>query len=97
MAGAGSLILAAEPAWARTAAPERIALPAELPYVLKGAVVRLYAPQTYQWGYRSIEIRADKVILKKDPATAVIYSPLLLVDKSNVDQTEQDRKRWLWQ
>jgi ribose transport system substrate-binding protein len=73
------------------------ALPAELPYVRKGVVARLYAQQTYQWGYRSIEILADKVILKKDPAPAVEYSPLPLVDKSNVDQTEQDWKKWLRQ
>ena len=73
------------------------ALPAELPYVRKGVVARLYAQQTYQWGYRSIEILADKVILKTDPATAVEYSPLPLVDKNNVDQTEQDWKKWLRQ
>lgn len=73
------------------------ALPAELPYVRKGIVARLYAQQTYQWGYRSIEILADKVIHKKDPAVAVEYSPLPLVDKSNVDQIEQDWKKWLRQ
>jgi len=72
-------------------------LPAELPYVRKGVVARLYAQQTYQWGYRSMEILADKVILKKDPATVVEYSPLPLVDKSNVDQTEQNWKKWLRQ
>ena len=71
------------------------ALPAELPYVRQGVVARLFAQQTYQWGYRSIEILADKVILKKDPATVMEYSPLPLVDKSNVDQTEQDWKKWL--
>jgi ribose transport system substrate-binding protein len=73
------------------------ALPAELPYVRKGVVARLYAQQTYQWGYRSIEILADKVISKKDPVPAVQYSPLPLVDKSNVDQTERDWKKWLRQ
>jgi ribose transport system substrate-binding protein len=71
------------------------ALPAELPYVRQGVVARLFAQQTYQWGYRSIEILADKVILKKDPTTVMEYSPLPLVDKSNVDQTEQDWKKWL--
>jgi ribose transport system substrate-binding protein len=73
------------------------ALPAELPYLRKGVVSRLYAQQTYQWGYRSIEILADKVILKKDPAVAVEYSPLPRVDKTNVDKIEQDWKRWLRQ
>ncbi len=73
------------------------ALPAELPYLRKGVVARLYAQQTYQWGYRSIEILADKVILKKDPVQAVEYSPLPLVDKTNVDQVEENWKKWLRQ
>jgi ribose transport system substrate-binding protein len=73
------------------------ALPAELPYVRKGVVARLYAQQTYQWGYRSIEILADKVIRKKDPATVAEYSPLPLVDKNNADQIEQNWKKWLRQ
>lgn len=73
------------------------ALPAELPYVRKGVVARLYAQQTYQWGYRSIEILADKVINKKDPTVAVEYSPLPLVDKSNADQMEQNWKKWVRQ
>jgi ribose transport system substrate-binding protein len=73
------------------------ALPAELPYVQKGIVARLYAQQCYLWGYRSIEILADKVILKKDPAVKVEYSPLLLVDKNNVAEIEQKWKKWLRQ
>jgi ribose transport system substrate-binding protein len=71
------------------------ALPAELPYVRKGVVARLYAQQTYQWGYRSIEILADKVINKKDPAAAVEYSPLPKVDKANADEIEVEWKKWL--
>jgi ribose transport system substrate-binding protein len=73
------------------------ALPAELPYVRKGVVSRLYAQQTYQWGYRSIEILADKVIHKKDPTTVAEYSPLPLVDKNNADQMETNWKKWLRQ
>ncbi len=38
---------------------------------------------------------ADKVILHKEPETPIEYSPLLLVDKSNVDQFEQNWKKWL--
>jgi len=73
------------------------ALPVELPYVRKGVVARLYAQQTYQWGYRSVELLADKVILHKDPKAPIEYSPLLLVDKSNADQFEQNWKKWLRQ
>ena len=73
------------------------ALPPELPYVRKGIVARLYAQQTYQWGYRSIEILADKVINHKDPQTPLEYSPLLPADKSNVDEFEANWKKWLRQ
>ena len=41
------------------------ALPAELPYLQKGVVSKLYAQQTYQWGCRSMELLVDKVILGK--------------------------------
>ena len=73
------------------------ALPAQLPYVRKGVVARLFAQQTYQWGYRSIEILADKVVLHKDPGSAMEYSPLLPVDKDNADEFEQKWKKWLRQ
>lgn len=73
------------------------ALPAELPYVRKWVVARLYAQQTYQWGYRSVGMLADKVILKKDPVQPVEYYPLPLVDKSNAEQMEQNWKKWLRQ
>ncbi|HOW72849.1 MAG TPA: substrate-binding domain-containing protein [Phycisphaerae bacterium] len=71
------------------------ALPAQLPYVRKGVVARLFAQQTYQWGYRSIEILTDKVVLHKDPPSAIEYSPLLPVDKNNAEQFEQNWKKWL--
>jgi ribose transport system substrate-binding protein len=73
------------------------ALPAELPYVRKGVVQKLFAQQTYRWGWRSVEILADKVISGKDPAQALDYSPLPPVTKENVDEFEQNWKKWLRQ
>jgi ribose transport system substrate-binding protein len=73
------------------------ALPAELPYVRKGVVQKLFAQQTYQWGWRSIELLADKVVLGKAPAKALDYSPLPPVTKANVDEFEQNWKKWLRQ
>jgi ribose transport system substrate-binding protein len=71
------------------------ALPVQLPYVSKGVAQKLYAQQTYQWGYRSMEILADKVILGKDPPKVIEYSPLLPVTKENVKEFEQNWKKWL--
>ena len=73
------------------------ALPAELPYVRKGVVQKLFAQQTYQWGWRSIELLADKVVLGKAPAKVLDYSPLPPVTKANVDEFEQNWKKWLRQ
>lgn len=73
------------------------ALPAQLPYVRKGVVQKLFAQQTYQWGWRSVELLANKVILGKDPEQALDYSPLPPVTKDNVDEFEQNWKKWLRQ
>jgi ribose transport system substrate-binding protein len=73
------------------------ALPAELPYVRKGVVQKLFAQQTYHWGWRSIELLVDKVVLGKAPAKVLDYSPLPLVTKANVDEFEQNWKKWLRQ
>lgn len=73
------------------------ALPAELPYLTKGVVQKLYAQQTYNWGVRSIELLADKVILGKNPENVMDYSPLPAVTKDDVAQYEQNWKKWLRQ
>ena len=72
------------------------ALPAELPYVKKGVVQKLYAQQTYQWGWQSVELLAQKVIEGKTPPT-IIYSPLIPVTTTNVDEFAQNWKKWLRQ
>jgi ribose transport system substrate-binding protein len=72
------------------------ALPAELPYVRKGVVQELFAQQTYQWGWQSVELLSEKVIQQKDPA-AIEYSPLIEVTQTNVDEFEQNWKKWLRQ
>jgi len=73
------------------------ALPAELPYLTKGVVQKLYAQQTYRWGVRSVELLADKVILGKNPASVMDYSELPPVTKDDVQQYEQNWKQWLRQ
>jgi ribose transport system substrate-binding protein len=72
------------------------ALPAELPYVQKAVVTKLFAQQTYQWGWQSIELLAQKVIEGRNPP-AIEYSPLLPVTQTNVDEFAQNWKKWLRQ
>jgi ribose transport system substrate-binding protein len=71
------------------------ALPIELPYLRKGIVSKLFAQQTYEWGRRSMQLMADKVILGKTPDAVLNYSPLVPVTKENVDAWEQNWKKWL--
>ena len=71
------------------------ALPVELPYLRKGIVSKLFAQQTYRWGYRAMEIMADKVLNRKDPPEALDYSPLVPVTLENVDVWEANWKKWL--
>jgi ribose transport system substrate-binding protein len=73
------------------------ALPPELPYVRKGIVQKLYAQQTYGWGHRSVELLVEKVIDGKAPDNVMDYSPLIPVTKDNVDEFEQNWKKWLRQ
>ena len=73
------------------------ALPAELPYLTKGVVQKLFAQQTYRWGWRSIELLADKTILGKNPVQVMDYSELPPVTKDDVQQYEQNWKKWLRQ
>jgi ribose transport system substrate-binding protein len=73
------------------------ALPAELPYLQKGVVAKLYAQQTYRWGYRSMELLADKVILGKAPEHVIEYSPLLPVTQDQAAAFGENWKKWLRQ
>jgi ribose transport system substrate-binding protein len=71
------------------------ALPAELPYLTKGVVQKLYAQQTYRWGVRSVELLANKVILGENPTNVMDYSPLPAVTKDDVAQYEKNWDKWL--
>ena len=73
------------------------ALPAELPYVRKGVVQKLFAQQTYKWGQRSMELLAAKVIEGRNPEQLLDYSALPPVTKDNVEEYEKNWKTWLRQ
>lgn len=70
------------------------ALPAELPYVQNAVVAKLFAQQTYQWGWQSVELLTEKVIEGLNPP-AIEYSPLIPVTRTNVDEFAQNWKKWL--
>jgi ribose transport system substrate-binding protein len=71
------------------------ALPPQLAYLRSGHVQLLLAQQCYEWGYRSVVHLFNKAYLKKDPATVRDISPLVPVNKENVDSYAKNWEKWL--
>jgi ribose transport system substrate-binding protein len=71
------------------------ALPLQLSYIRSGHVQMLLSQQCYEWGHRSVEHLIDKIYLKKDPESVVDISPLIPVDKDNVDAFAKNWDKWL--
>ena len=71
------------------------ALPPQLAYLRSGHVQLLLAQQVYEWGHRSVEHLINKIHLKKNPASVKDVSPLIPVNKANVDEFEKNWQKWL--
>src|SRR5687768_3112970 len=71
------------------------ALPPQLAYLRSGHVQLLLAQQVYEWGHRSVEHLINKIHLKKNPASLKDVSPLIPVNKANVDEFEKNWQKWL--
>ena len=71
------------------------ALPAQLAYLRSGHVQKLLAQQCHAWGYRPIELLLDKVHFKKSPPSVKEVSPLVPVDRDNVDAYAKNWEKWL--
>jgi ribose transport system substrate-binding protein len=71
------------------------ALPICLNYLRSGHVQVLLAQQCHAWGYRSVEHLFNKVHLRKNPESPRDVSPLIRVDRSNVDAYGKNWEKWL--
>jgi ribose transport system substrate-binding protein len=69
------------------------ALPAELEYVDKGITPVLLAQPVYDWGYKSVGVIVDKLILKKEVPT-VVEMKLIKVTKDNLGDWARQLKAW---
>jgi ribose transport system substrate-binding protein len=69
------------------------ALPAELPYIEKGIAPVLLAQPTYLWGYDSVKIIVDKLIIKKE-VPAMNEMQLVKVDKTSLGKWARQLKDW---
>jgi len=69
------------------------ALPAELPYIVKGIAPVLLAQPTYNWGYISVEKLVDKLCLNKSvPETNEME--LIRVSLKNLGSWSRQLKAW---
>jgi ribose transport system substrate-binding protein len=71
------------------------ALPICLNYLRSGHVQVLLAQQCHEWGHRSVEHLFNKVHLGKSPASARDVSPLVRVDRINVEEYAKNWQKWL--
>jgi ribose transport system substrate-binding protein len=71
------------------------ALPQELRYVRSGHVQLLLSQDVYGYGYQSVEILINKLLLKKDPASAIDNTELTEVTVKNLAAFEKNWDKWL--
>jgi ribose transport system substrate-binding protein len=69
------------------------ALPPELAYVDKGIAPILLAQPTYDWGYKSVGIIVDKLVLGKD-VPVINKMDLIKVDKASLGSWARQLQAW---
>ena len=71
------------------------ALPTELEYMESGYVQVLIAQNCFLWGYKSVELLKDKIILNQTPPKQLNMGPLTMVTKTNLNEWSLNWKKWL--
>ena len=71
------------------------ALPDELEYVHSGQVQVLLAQGCFSWGYKSVELLLDKILMNQSPKEEFIAAPLTRVTKENYEEWSLNWKKWL--
>ncbi len=69
------------------------ALPAQLPYIERNIAPVLLAQPTYLWGYKSVEIIVEKLVVNKEVA-AINKMELVKVTKENLGSWARQLKEW---
>jgi ribose transport system substrate-binding protein len=71
------------------------ALPDELDYIKSGHAQVLIAQGCFMWGYKSVELLVNKILLNQAPPEEFIAAPLTRVTKDNSDEWFLNWKKWL--
>jgi ribose transport system substrate-binding protein len=71
------------------------ALPAQLEYIKSGHAQVLIAQGCFIWGYKSVELLFNKIVLNQPPAGEQIAAPITRVTQENLDEWSLNWKKWL--
>ena len=71
------------------------ALPDELEYVNSGQVQVLLAQGCFSWGYKSVELLLNKILMNQSPKEEFIAAPITRVTKENYNEWSLNWKKWL--
>jgi ribose transport system substrate-binding protein len=71
------------------------ALPPQLSYIRSGHVEVLLAQDCYGWGAKSVELLLAKILDGSEPEGGRVIDPLTRVTRENVDEYEQNWKKWM--
>jgi ribose transport system substrate-binding protein len=82
-----------EPGHAKIVAAD--ALPEELDYLKSGHVQVLIAQDCFMWGYKSVELLVNKVVMNQAPQESFVPAPLTRVAKENSEEWSLNWKKWL--
>ncbi len=70
------------------------AMPPQLPYVERGEAEVLLGQNSYDWGYRSVELLVENILNNEKPADPAVKAPLTRVTKDNVAEHRNTLKSW---
>lgn len=70
------------------------AMPSQLPYVERGEVEVLLGQNSYEWGYKSVELLLARVHEKESPADPIVKSELKRVDRDNLAEYRAELAAW---
>jgi len=71
------------------------ALPSELDYLENGYVQVLLAQHCFLWGYKSVELLLDKIVLDQMPKETFVEAPITRVTRENLEKWSMNWKKWL--
>jgi ribose transport system substrate-binding protein len=71
------------------------ALPNQIEYLKSGHAQVLIAQGCFTWGYKSVELLIEKILMKKSPSQEFNTAPITRVTKENSEEWALNWRKWL--